>query len=178
MTEASRPDSSANAQLTTRSGLQLIVRPAAPEDEALLAEFFTHVTPEDLRYRFLTSLGHVGHEWLKNLVEVDHARTENFLAFDAGGNILIATAMLAAEPSLDRAEVAIATRSDFKNRGVGWTMLEYVSDHARAKGIKTLESIECRDNRSAIDLEQEMGFTPSAYPGDPTLVLVTKNLAS
>ena len=99
-----------------------------------------------------------------DLVEVDHARTENFLAFDAGGDILVATAMLAAEPSLDRAEVAIATRSDFKNRGVGWTMLEYVSDHATAKGIKTLESIECRDNRSAINLEQEMGFTHQPLP--------------
>lgn len=177
MTDASKPDSVANAKLTTRSGLELNVRPAAPDDEALLAEFFTHVTPDDLRYRFLTSLGHVGHEWLKNLVEVDHARTENFLAFDATGDTLIATAMLAAEPSLERAEVAIATRSDYKNRGVGWTMLDYVTDYATAKGIKTLESIECRDNRSAIDLEQEMGFKTSSYPGDPTLLLVTKTLA-
>jgi GNAT superfamily N-acetyltransferase len=175
MTDA--PDILASSTLTTRSGLQLNIRPASPDDEALLAEFFTHLTPDDLRYRFLTSLGHVGHDWLKNLVEVDHTRTENFLAFDATDETLIATAMLAAEPSLDRAEVAIATRSDYKNQGVGWTMLDYVSDFARAKGIKTLESIECRDNRGAIDLEQEMGFTTSAYPDDPSLVLVTKNLA-
>lgn len=176
MTEHPNPSRSADAKLTTRSGLKLSVRPAAPDDEALLAEFFTHVTPEDLRYRFLTSLGKVGHEWLKNLVEVDHTRTENFLAFEDSTETLVATAMLAAEPSLERAEVAIATRTDFKNRGVGWTLLDYVSDYATARGIKSLESIECRDNRTAIDLEQEMGFTTTSYPGDPTLVLVRKSL--
>ena len=178
MTKLSTRGRSADAKLTTRSGLKLSVRPASPDDEALLAEFFTHVTPEDLRYRFLTSLGQVGHEWLQKLVEVDHSQTENFLAFDDNTKTLIATAMLAAEPTLERAEVAIATRSDFKNRGVGWTLLEYVSDYATARGIKTLELIECRDNRSAIDLEQEMGFTTTSYPGDATLVLVRKNLVT
>ena len=133
MTELSTPDRLAgratepqlllsewSASLTTRSGLNLHVRPAAPDDEVLLAEFFTHMTQEDIRYRFLTSLGQVGHEWLKNLVEVDHTQTENFLAFDDSGKTLVATAMLAAEPSLERAEVAIAIRSDFKHCGVGW----------------------------------------------------------
>lgn len=167
-----------SANLTTRSGLNLHVRPAAPDDEVLLAEFFTHLTPEDIRYRFLTSLGQVGHEWLKNLVDVDHTQTENFLAFDDGGKTLIATAMLASEPSLERAEVAIAVRSDFKRRGVGWTLLQHISGYAAARGIKTLESIECIGNRAAIGLEQEMGFTATPYPGDTTLVLVRKKLLS
>lgn len=191
MTELSRPGRSVgsvtdpqlllsewSAKLTTRGGLELNVRPASLDDEATLAEFFTHVTPDDIRYRFLTSLGQVGHEWLKNLVEVDHTQTENFLALDHSGKTLIATAMLAAEPSLERAEVAIAIRSDFKHRGVGWTLLRHISDYAAARGIKTLESIECLGNRAAIELEREMGFTATPYPGDATLVLVRKKLVS
>ena len=191
MTELSTPDRLAgratepqlllsewSASLTTRNGLNLHVRPAAPDDEVLLAEFFTHMTQEDIRYRFLTSLGQVGHEWLKNLVEVDHTQTENFLAFDDSGKTLVATAMLAAEPSLERAEVAIAIRSDFKHCGVGWTLLRHISDYAAARGVKSLESIECLDNREAIELEEEMGFTATTYPGDKSLVLVRKKLVS
>ncbi|WQB99075.1 hypothetical protein U0R22_003245 [Mesorhizobium huakuii] len=39
--------------LTTHTGFRFEVRRARPEDEPTLAEFFTHVTPEDLRFRFL-----------------------------------------------------------------------------------------------------------------------------
>lgn len=165
-----------SAELTTRSGLKLKVRPAAPDDEARLAEFFANVAPEDIRFRFLSPMPRVGHDTLQELVTVDHTRTENFLAFDSSGKKLVASAMLAADPSLEKAEVAIATRADMKHRGVGWTLLQYLADYAEARGIKAIESIEARDNREAIALEKEMGFTATSYPGDATLMLVRKTL--
>lgn len=166
------------AELTTRSGVRLNVRPASPEDEPTLGEFFAHVTPDDIRFRFLSPMRTVGREQLRELLEVDHTRTENFLAFDASGRKLLATAMLAADPSLEKAEVAIAVRADMKHHGIGWTLLQYLADYARARGIKAIESIEARDNREAIALEKEMGFTATACPGDSTLVLVRKVLAA
>lgn len=165
-------------RITTRSGVQLNVRPAAPEDEALLETFFSRVLPEDLRFRFLTAVRNPGHDLVAPLVEVDHTTTENFLAFAEDGDTLVATAMIAADPSLERAEVAIAVRADFKHKGVGWSLLDLVADYARARGIKAIESIECRDNREAISLEKEMGFTATTCPGDATLVLVRKVLSA
>ncbi|TJW71389.1 MAG: GNAT family N-acetyltransferase, partial [Mesorhizobium sp.] len=38
--------------------------------------------------------------------------------------------------------------------------------------------IENRENQAAIELEREMGFTVAAYPDDPTLVLVRRDLRS
>ena len=165
-----------SAELTTRSGVRLNIRPAAPEDEQKLAEFFAQVTAEDIRFRFLSPMLKPGHEQLHELVAVDHTRTENFLAFNASGRKLLATAMLAADPSMETAEVAIAVRADMKHQGIGWTMLQYLADYAQARGIKAIESIEARDNRQAIALEQDMGFTVTSYPGDATLVLVRKVL--
>jgi GNAT superfamily N-acetyltransferase len=160
--------------LTTWSGFNFKVRPAEPADEAALAELFTRVTREDRRFRFLSGIDKVGHDFLQRLTQVDHERTEDYLAFD--GDILIATAMLAADPDMERAEVAISVHADYKNRGVGWTLLDHVAHAAAAKGIELLESIESRDNVGAITLEREMGFTATAYPGDATLVLVQKKL--
>ena len=165
-----------SADLTTRSGLRFHLRPACPNDEADLAEFFAGVSAEDLRFRFLTAVRRVSHEVLVDMTDVDHERTESFLAYD--GKKLIASAMLAADSALERAEIAIAVRSDYKDRGVGWALLEYAARYAQAKGIKVMESIESSDNHAAVRLEEDMGFSVKPYPGDATLMLLERKLGA
>lgn len=162
--------------LTTRTGFSFHVRPVDTRDEPALAEFFTHVTTDDLRFRFLTSLRVVGHERLAAMIEVDHRQKENFLAFAADGTTVIATAMLACDVAMETGEVAISIRSDHKGRGVGWELLEHVAHFAEAAGIRTLQSIESHANHAAIELERDMGFTVRTYPGDSTLMLVERKL--
>ena len=162
--------------LTTRTGFKFSVRPAKPSDEAALAEFFTHVTPEDLRFRFLTGLRTVGHDRLAAMTSIDHHQTENFLAFVDDEAEIIATAMLACDAEMKTGEIAIAIRSDYKAKGVSWNLLTHVAAYAEAKGLHTIQSIETRANHAAINMEREMGFTVGPYPGDPTLVLVQKQL--
>lgn len=162
--------------LTTRTGFSLTIRPATSADDATVTEFFTHVTREDLRFRFLTALNVVGPSQVASLTHIDHRQTENFLAFTADGSTMIATAMLACDAAFDHGEVAIAIRGDHKQEGIGWELLEHVARHAEQLGVHTLESIESRDNHAAIELERDMGFTATAYPGDATLVLVSRKL--
>ncbi|HEX8223095.1 MAG TPA: GNAT family N-acetyltransferase [Allosphingosinicella sp.] len=164
-------------ELTTCSGLTIQVRSADETDEAMLAEFFTHVTPEDLRFRFLSAIQNVAHAQLALLTQVDHRRVENFLAFDIVTGCLLASAMLAIEDDVERAEVAVVIRSDFKNRGIGWSLLDHAAAQAAAMGVKTLQAIELPDNRTAIRVELDMGFTSRPYPGDATLTLLEKSLA-
>jgi acetyltransferase len=164
-------------ELTTRSGMTFLVRSADETDEAMLAEFFTHVTPEDLRFRFLSAIQHAGHAQLALLTQVDHRRVENFLAFDVVTGCLLASAMLAIEDDLERSEVAVVIRSDFKNRGIGWSLLDHAAAQAAAMGVKTLQAIELPENRTAIRVELDMGFTSRPYPGDATLTLLERSLA-
>ncbi len=164
-----------SVDLATRTGLVLHVRPVRPDDEAALADFFAHVTPQDLRFRFLGGVREVSHERLVAMTQVDHRLTENFLAL-VDGKTIAATAMLAREPSQDRAEVAISVRADYKHRGVAWELLRHVVRYAQAKGVTVLESLESRENHEAIELEREQGFVAATYPDDPTLVLIRKEL--
>jgi acetyltransferase len=164
-------------ELTTRSGFSFQVRSADESDEAVLAEFFTHVTPDDLRFRFLSAIQKVGHAQLALLTQVDHRRVENFLAFDMVTGCLLASAMLAVEDDLEHAEVAIVIRSDFKDRGIGWSLLEHAGRRATVMGVKTLQAIESQENRSAIRVERDMGFTSRPCPGDFTLTILEKSLA-
>lgn len=163
-------------ELTTRSGFRFHVRPAERRDEAALADLFEHLSPDDLRYRFLSPLKKVGPDVLAMMSHIDHQRTENLLAFDVSNGRLIANAMLAAPVGGDTAEVALATHHDYKHKGVSWTLLQYVMQVARAKGIKKLQSIEDRGHKDAIALEREIGFTAKSYPGDATLTLLEADL--
>ncbi|MGN6376570.1 MAG: bifunctional acetate--CoA ligase family protein/GNAT family N-acetyltransferase [Sphingomonas sp.] len=142
--------------LETRSGLVIHVRPVAPTDAEALAGFFRHVTPEDIRYRFLSAIREVGPDRIAAMTQIDYRRTMTFLAF--AGDTLIASATLAADPDLKRAEVAISVHRDFKQHGVSWTLLEHVLRYAKAEGIEMVESVESADNRAALSLEREMGF--------------------
>lgn len=167
-----------SSELTTHSGFKFRVRTARPDDEAALHEFFEHVTPEDLRFRFLTSVKEVGHDRLAQMTTVDHRQTESFVALEHDDGPIIAAAMLACDAGLETGEVAVSISAGYKNRGIGWELLRHVTRYAEAKGVTRLQSLESRSNVSAIQLEREMGFTSRAYPGDSTLVLLEKALAS
>lgn len=161
--------------LTTRAGLDLHIRPVSENDEALISDFFAHVTPAELRFRFLSSVRVPGHACLVAMTRIDHDRTENFLAFDDSGN-MVASGMLAADPALERAEAAISVRAESKHQGIAWSLLEHITAYARSRGIHVIESIEARENRAAIELEQEMGFVAHSIDGDPGLVRVSLSL--
>jgi GNAT superfamily N-acetyltransferase len=167
---------SGQVELTTRAGVRLFVRPVEVTDAERLEEFFTHVTREDLRFRYLVGIDRVGDARIAEMTGVDHVHVENFLAFGEGSGPLVATATLACDPTFERAEVAITVHEDFKDLGIGWELLAHLAEVARAKGVKVLESIEQRDNHAAIELERHMGFTAVTDPDDPTLLLVRKEL--
>lgn len=163
-------------KLTTRTGGQFQVRSATPGDAELLTEFFTHVTPADLRFRFLVGMKEISSDNIEMLTHPDHAQTESFVVFSQDGSILVATGMLACDDEFDRGEVAIVIRQDHKHMGISWEFLAYIAHIAEAKGVKTLESIESRENHEAIELERDMGFAVTEYPGDASLVLVSRAL--
>jgi acetyltransferase len=165
-----------SARLVTRTGLQLHVRPVRPEDEALLMEFFTHVTSEDLRFRFLTGLRIVDRERIVAMTQVDYRRSITFLAFAEDDETPIAAATLVADADRTRAELALATRSDMKRQGVSWTLLQHVLRYAEAERIGSVEAIESADHEDALRMERELGFTVSTDPDDPTLRIVRRTM--
>lgn len=169
------PESEWSGQLVTHTGFAFDVRPVAEADEALLGDFFRHLTAEDLRFRFL-STPKLDEPLIRSMVHVDHDLTERFVALTPGGDAIIASALLATDPARQSGEVAVAIRPEYKQRGISWSLLEHLTRYATARGLKQIESIESRDNQAAIALEQQMGFTLSPVEGEPSLVLVRRDL--
>lgn len=160
--------------LVTRSGIKLEVRPAREADESMLVTFFDQVSEEDRRFRFFAASQHVSHDQLEPLIHADHFRSESFLAFDAASGELAGSALLACDGALDTGEIAVSVRSDYKGKGVGWALLDFLGQEAERRGVRRVISIESRDNHAAIDLEREKGFVPEPFEGDPTLVILSR----
>ena len=164
-------------ELATRSGIALDVRAATEADEAALSALFDQVSDEDRRFRFFTASEHVSHEQLDPLIHADHFTSESFLAFDKASGELVASALLACDAKLDTGEIAVSIRSDYKGKGVGWALLDFLGQQAQGRGVRRVIAIESRDNHAAIELEREKGFTPEPFEGDPTLVILSKTFA-
>ncbi len=125
-----------NIPLTTHTGFEFHVRPVEPSDKEARAEFFTHVSPEDLRLCFLSSIPEVRAPLLDDLVKVDHDHKEDYLAFDIDDKTIVASAMVEDYDDKSYLEVSIAVRSDYKHRGMSWTLLNHVIEQAWQSGIK------------------------------------------
>ncbi|URK87789.1 GNAT family N-acetyltransferase [Rhizobium sp. RCAM05350] len=162
--------------LVTRTGFGFRVRRATPNDEDIVAEFFKHVTPEDMRFRFLSSMKTLSHERILEMTRSDDPFVVNFLALASDKTVVAVTTLAGEDP--DRGEVAVTIRDDYKLRGIGWEMLAHMCRYAEQRGFKSVRSLESHENHAAINLEREMKFKAYDDEDDPSVVILRRNLGS
>jgi acetyltransferase len=113
------------------------------------------------------------------LSQIDYDR-EMALVADAPGSGtdgIVGVARFSSEPDRRRAEYAIAVRSDWKGRGLGYALLGRIIEAARARGIGELYGDVLQENQAMLKMNREHGFAIAAHPDDPALVRVTRRLA-
>lgn len=163
--------------MTSDANGRVQVRPVVPSDASALAEYFANVRPENLRFRFLSSLEQVGSQQLLDACDSAHRPSIGFLATDATGKV-VAVALMVADASRRGAEMAMSTQPGCDDKGVGRTLLQLMVNHAEAADIRTIEAVELADHAEALRMEREMGFKALACPHDPTLRIVRRELVS
>jgi acetyltransferase len=159
-----------------RDGTVLNIRPILPEDEPMLHDLAAHMTPEDLRLRFFTAVRGLTHAVAARLSQLDYDRELAMLAESDGA--VLGVVHFFADPDNRRAEYAIAVRSDWQGRGVGYLLMNRIVDIARQRGIGELMGEVLRENAPMLQMCREFGFTVAAASGNPALVTVTKALAA
>jgi acetyltransferase len=158
-----------------RDGTVLGLRPLRPEDEPLLHDLAAHMNHEDLRLRFFTPLQGLSHAVAARLSQLDYDRELALLAELDG--IALGVAHFFADPDRLRAEYAIAVRSDWKGRGVGFLLMTRLIDIARQRGIGELAGEVLRENKPMLQMCRELGFSMVPQPADPAIILVKKLLS-
>ncbi|HTW53996.1 MAG TPA: GNAT family N-acetyltransferase, partial [Stellaceae bacterium] len=157
-----------------RDGTSLALRPVRPEDEPLLQDLFAHMSPEDQRLRFFARIRELDHALAARLSQIDYDREMALIALHNG--VPLGVARYAADPDRLRAEYAVAVRSDWKGRGIGYILMVRLIDIARVSGIGELFGDVLRENKPMLDMCRELQFTVVANPHDASLSSVRKQL--
>jgi acetyltransferase len=158
--------------LTLDDGRRVFVRPVRPEDEELVAEFFRHVTPEDLRLRFFAAIRDFSHPFIARLVQIDYARAIAFIAVDADDGAMLGAVRLLADANRETGEYGILVRSDLKGLGLGWGLMQLMIEWARAEGLRRIEGQVLRENTTMLNVCRRLGFAIRTDPHDPDIKIV------
>jgi acetyltransferase len=167
-----------------RDGTLVRLRPAQPEDERLLHDLAAHMSAEDLRLRFFTPVRGISHAVAARLTQIDYDREMALIASHpataqngtALGGTALGIAHFFADPDRLSAEYAIAVRSDWQGRGVGYLLMNRLIEIARQTGVGELVGEVLPENWPMLEMCRELGFAVTADPDEPGVMRVTKAL--
>ncbi len=162
---------------TLRDGTVLRLRPIRPEDEPALQDLAQHMNPDDLRLRFFTPMKALPHTLAARLSQLDYDREMALVARRDGDGAALGVARFSSDPDRRRAEFAVALRSDWKGRGLGFLLMTRIIDIARQRGIGEIIGDVLHENAPMLKLAQSLGFRLASHPDDPELVRVVKPLS-
>jgi acetyltransferase len=159
-------------------GTPIRVRPVRPDDEPLLQDILGHMTPADQRFRFFMPMRALSRQLGARLSQVDYDREMALMAQTPDGKTALGVARYSADPDNRRAEYAIALRSDWKARGLGYLLMRRLIEVARQRGVGALVGDVLRDNGPMLDLCQYLGFSVALNPDDFGAFRLTLDLAT
>ncbi|MCW2274172.1 GNAT family N-acetyltransferase [Rhodoblastus acidophilus] len=143
---------------TLKNGTPVQLRPVRPEDEEMYKVFFTHVSSEDIRLRFFGPVKEFSHAFIARLIQIDYARSFVIVAVEEATGLMLGVVRLMLDADHEKGEYAILLRSDMKGQGLGWKLMKYMIEFARADGIQEIEGQVLSENGPMLSMNQALGF--------------------
>jgi acyl-CoA hydrolase/GNAT superfamily N-acetyltransferase len=145
---------------TTKTGLQLFLRPVKISDEPLMKDFFYSLSDQSLSRRFLSLRRDMPHERLQDFVIIDYTREVVILAVigDADNELIVGVGQYSIDEASHTAEVAFAIGDNYQDRGIGQEMLSYLTYLARREGLLGFTAEVRIDNRPMLHVFEKGGF--------------------
>jgi RimJ/RimL family protein N-acetyltransferase len=140
--------------------LPVTIRPIEPGDKDRLATFFSRLSDESRRRRFLGPKPKLSSRELRFLTEVDQCRHVALVAEHADGEIVGVGRYATWHDSPDRAEMAFAVVDEWHGRGLGTLLGEHLVARARVSGLTALTGSTFANNTPAKALLKRLGFLP------------------
>jgi acetyltransferase len=144
--------------LVLRDGSRVFSRPIKPDDEPQIQSLLQHVTKQDLRFRFFTTVKVFTHEFLSTLTQLDYSRAMAFVAFDETTGDILGVVRLHSDEPHQNGEFAILLRSDSKGRGLGWALMQLIIEYGKSEGLKLISGQVLRENTPMLVMCRELGF--------------------
>jgi acetyltransferase len=163
--------------ITAKDGRKILMRPIRPEDEPNHHIFVSKLTPEDIRFRFFGLIEELPHSEMARLTQIDYDREMAFIATahdEHGLPETLGVVRTVTDPNNEKAEFAVAVRSDLKGQGLGVMLMNKIIRYSKSRGTRQLVGQVLSDNRRMMKMIEGLGFKRGAYlEGDIVEVSLT-----
>ena len=145
---------------TTRTGMEIFLRPVKISDEPLLKDFFYSLSDQSLYRRFISVRKDMPHERLQEFVIIDYTKSTVILATAPEGEKekVVGVGQYGIDEATHTAEVGFAVRDDCQNQGIGSELLSYLTYLAKRQGLLGFFAEVLAENRPMLHLFHKMGF--------------------
>jgi acyl-CoA hydrolase/GNAT superfamily N-acetyltransferase len=145
---------------TTKTGLEVLLRPVKMSDEPLLKDLFYALSDNSMYRRFISRRKDMPHERLQEFVIIDYSREVYILAIHNQGEkeIVVGLGQYNIDPNTHTAEVAFVVRDSYQERGIGTELLSYLTYLAKKQGLLGFTAEVLVENRPMLHLFEKMGF--------------------
>lgn len=142
---------------TTRTGLELFLRPVKISDEPLLKDFFYSLSDESLYYRFMSMRKDIPHERLQEFVVIDYTSEMLILAIrrEEEKETVIGAGQYFINEFDRTAELSMAVRDDYQGQGIGKVLLDYLVRLVQEQGLTGVTASVLPDNFPMLRLLEE-----------------------
>ncbi|MBN1289086.1 MAG: GNAT family N-acetyltransferase [Actinobacteria bacterium] len=122
---------------TISDGTEILMRPAKISDEPLIKDFFYSLSDKSNYRRFFTLMRYMPHKVLQDFVAVDYTKKMVILALleEDEKETVIGVGQYAVLGETRTAEVAIAIRDEYQNRGIGTALFKHLGLIAKREGL-------------------------------------------
>ena len=145
---------------TTKTGLEIFLRPVKISDEPLLKDFFYSLSDKSMYRRFFSARKDMPHERLQEFVIIDNLREVMMLAMIAKeqGQDIVGMGQYGIDEASHTAEVAFVVRDGHQKMGVGAELLSYLTILAKKQGLLGFTAEVLWENRAMLQLFEKAGF--------------------
>jgi RimJ/RimL family protein N-acetyltransferase len=145
---------------TTRTGLEVLLRPVRMSDEPLLKDFFYSLSDKSNYRRFITLRRYLPHEVLQRMTAIDFTREMVILAVvhDGEKEKFVGVGQYVITGDTHTAEIALAVRDEYQQQGIGTELLAYLSQVAKRQGLLGFTADVLGENRPVMKLLDKSGF--------------------
>jgi RimJ/RimL family protein N-acetyltransferase len=145
---------------TTKTGMEILLRPVKISDEPLLKDFFYSLSDNSLYRRFISVRKDMPHERLQEFVIIDYTNQMVTLATIHRGEKeeIVGIGQYGINEATHTAEVGFAVRDDCQNKGIGTELITYLTYLAKKQGLLGFFAEVLVENRPMLHLFDKMGF--------------------
>ncbi len=146
---------------TTRTGIELFLRPVKISDEPLLKSFFACLSDQSLYYRFASPRRRVPRERLQEFFVIDYTDKIVVLALKKTSEReaeLLGMGQYAVNEGEHTAEAAFVVKDEYQNKGVGTVLLQTLTTFAKKQGLLGFTAEVLQENLPMMRVFHKMGF--------------------